>query len=101
MDDFGRTRFVTSKDQILQALRESHQHQRALGVWASAIGNAMMLCFVKEITEDVDEGDHFVMLVEIDTCDNRELNHILYVSEIDRIYSFNMTPNPTLKVSTV
>lgn len=80
--------FVTSKAEILHELLRSRAEGNALGIWSASLGPGMFLCTVKEICTDEDEEDIMIILKEDELTAPRIDNHVVYLYEIDRVYTF-------------
>jgi hypothetical protein len=80
--------FVTSKAEILRELLRSRDEGNALGVWSSSLGPGMFLCTVKEVCTDEDEEDIMINLKEEQFTTPRMDNHVVYLHEVDRVYTF-------------
>ena len=89
--------FVTSKAEILHELLRSRAEGNALGIWSASLGQGMCLCTVKEVCTDEDEEDIMIILKEDEFVAPRMDNHVVYLYEIDRVYTFRShSPEGTL-----
>jgi hypothetical protein len=84
--------FVTSKAQILHELLRSKAEGNALGIWSASLGSGMFLCTVKEVCTDEDEEDIMIILKENELTAPRMDTHVVYLYEIERVYTFKTTP---------
>ena len=72
-----------------------------MGLWSHALGGGLFMSFVKEVVMDEDENDIVLILNEADMNGSSHETHVLYLYEIDRVYRFRLTPNRTLRVSSL
>lgn len=85
--------FATSKYEIVKELLRSAGNGNALGIWSSTLGNGMFLCFVKQVWRDEDEEDVVVILRDDELTGVELETHVLYLHEIERVCSFNSSPD--------
>lgn len=85
--------FATSKYEIVKELLRSAGNGNALGIWSSALGNGMFLCFIKQVWRDEDEEDVVVILRDNELTGVELQTHVLYLHEIERVCSFSSAPD--------
>ncbi len=98
MLEFGNNSVVTARKEIIEELLFCRENRAAIGIWSYSLGKGMFMCFVKELVMDEDEDDIVVILNENDLNGSNFETHVLYLYEIEKIYRFRVTPNPTLRV---
>ncbi len=84
--------FITAKAAILRELLKSRSEGTTLGIWSTALGTGMFLCTVNEVCTDEDEEDIMIMLKENEFTSPHVNTHVVYLCEIDRVFSFK-SPN--------
>lgn len=99
MEEISRTQFINGRMEIAAELMQCRKTQAAVGVWSKTLGKGMLLCFVKDMRNDEDEEEIIVVLNEIDMDGVKNNTHVVFLSEIERVYPFLMKPNTSLKVS--
>ena len=92
---------MSSRKEIIEELLFCRDNAGAVGVWSHSLGKGMFMCFVKEVVMDEDEDDIVLILNEADMNGSNFETHVLYLYEIERVYRFRLTPNRTLRVSSV
>lgn len=88
---------VTSTSAILTELIRSKENGNILGIWSNVFRNIVCLTAVDDIIDVEIADDKLVLLKRIDlqgVCLN---NNRIYLSEINKIISFNATYNEYLK----
>jgi hypothetical protein len=80
--------FMTKKAEMLQELLRTRMERNTIGIWASHLGTGMFLCSVKEVCTDEDEDDIMIILKETEFASPRVNTHVVYLHEIERIYTF-------------
>lgn len=80
--------FLTSKAGMLGELLRSAGNGNALGIWSAALGSGMFLCMIREVWRDDDEEDMVVVLKDNELTGAKLPTQVLYLSEIERIYTF-------------
>lgn len=98
MIEFGHNSVVTSRKEMIEELLFCRECNGAVGIWSSALGKGMFMCFVKEVVVDEDEDDVVVILNENDLNGASLETHVLYLYEIEKVYRFRVAPNTTLRV---
>jgi hypothetical protein len=98
MEDNMNGQFSLTRSEIVEGLLRYRDSRSALGVWSRSLGKGMFMCFVKEVVIDEDEDDVVVILKENDLSSQHLETHVLYLSEIEKIYSFRMMPSESLRV---
>lgn len=78
---------ITSRSAILKELLRSKADGSALGIWSQTLGEGMFLCTVKDVVRDEDENDIMVMFHDNAFTTPRINSYVLYLSEIERIYT--------------
>ena len=101
MDEAERGSFVSSRKEMIEEFLFCRDNAGAVGVWSLSLGKGMFMCFVNEVVMDEDEDDIVLILHEVDMNGNNFETHVLYLYEIDRIYRFRLSPNRTLRVSSL
>jgi hypothetical protein len=101
MEENGYGHFSISRTEVMNELIRYRDSPSPVGVWSHCLGKGMFLCFVKEIVVDEDEDDVVVILKENDLTGQHLETHVLYLSEIDKIYTFSMKPNESLRVKPI
>lgn len=90
MEDHRMESFTTSRKAIVHELRLCHHYKSAVGIFSSALGKGMFMCFVKEVVVDEDEDDILVILQESDSNSSSFETHVLYLYEIEKIFRFRL-----------
>jgi hypothetical protein len=86
MDNRDGTNILISSDEILSELQKSKDESVVLGIFSQHLGAGTFLCRVKEIRRDEDEQDVVVVLHLL--SGNWNDVHVLYLREIDRVFTF-------------
>lgn len=101
MIEFGQDSVVTSRKEVIEELLFCRERSGAVGIWSSALGKGMFMCFVKEVVVDEDEDDVVVILNENDLNGSSLETHVLYAYEIEKVYRFRVIPDSSLKVGSM
>jgi hypothetical protein len=82
---------ISEKEEILKALIESHESDAFLGIWASRLGQGMLMCKVDSIRKD--HSGTVILLREQDLDGKKLHTHMLYLKEISKVHKFNKLLN--------
>jgi hypothetical protein len=93
MDKKDGTHFTISREKILSQLQKSKDQKSVLGIFSELLGTGIFLCQVTEIRRDEDEEDIVVVIQLMSATWND--THVLYLHEIERIFSFEPTDRVT------
>jgi hypothetical protein len=85
---------IVSRGQILSELQRGRSNKVVLGVFSPLLGAGIFLCQVKEIWRDEDEEDVVVVLQLLSGA--WDDTHVLYLHEIEQVFTFSETESTAL-----